>query len=73
MEGGVVPIGPAAGVGSRQVLCIRIIAREGVRTRILNTDIASAVARVASVGPQEPTQPDGRPPGLPLPIGAGKR
>jgi len=33
---------------------VPVIAHEGVRTRILNTDIAAHVARVSAFGPEEP-------------------
>ena len=42
------------------------IAHEGVRTRILNTDMAQHVARVASFGPQEPKLLEGYVPNPPV-------
>jgi cyclase len=42
------------------------IAHEGVRTRILNTDMAQHVARVASFGPDEPKLLEGYTPNVPV-------
>jgi len=45
---------------------VPVIAHEGVRTRILNTDIAEHVARVARFGPQEPRLLEGYTPNAPV-------
>jgi len=43
-----------------------VIAHEGVRTRILGTDMAAHVARVASFGPEEPRLLEGYRPNAPV-------
>jgi|SRR5579864_200907 len=43
-----------------------VIAHEGVRDRILSTDMAEHVARVASYGPDEPTLLEGYRPNVPV-------
>jgi glyoxylase-like metal-dependent hydrolase (beta-lactamase superfamily II) len=43
-----------------------VIAHEGVRTRILNTNMAEHVARVASFGPEEPRLLEGYTPNAPV-------
>ena len=43
-----------------------VVAHEGVRTRILNTDAAAHVARVASFGLQEPRLLEGYTPNVPV-------
>lgn len=43
-----------------------VVAHEGVRARILGTDLAAHVARVASFGPEEPTLLEGYRPNAPV-------
>ncbi len=43
-----------------------VVAHEGVRTRILNTNIAEHVARVAAFGPEEPKLLEGYRPNAPI-------
>jgi cyclase len=45
---------------------VPVIAHEGVRSRILGTDLTAHVARVASFGPQEPRLLDGYRPNVPV-------
>lgn len=45
---------------------VPVIAHEGVRTRILTTDMAQHVARVASFGPEEPKLLENYAPNLPV-------
>lgn len=45
---------------------VPVIAHEGVRTRILNTDMAQHVARVASFGPEEPKLLENYAPNVPV-------
>jgi len=45
---------------------VPVIAHEGVRTRILTTDMPSHVARVASFGPEEPKLLEGYTPNAPV-------
>jgi cyclase len=45
---------------------VPVIAHEGVRTRILNTDMPQHLARVASFGPEEPKLLEGYTPNLPV-------
>ncbi len=45
---------------------VPVIAHEGVRTRILGTDMTEHVARVASFGPDEPALLDGYRPNAPI-------
>jgi cyclase len=45
---------------------VPVIAHEGVRTRILNTDMPQHLARVASFGPEEPKLLEGYAPNLPV-------
>src|SRR6266516_5865614 len=45
---------------------VPVIAHEGVRTRILTTDIPSHVARVAAFGPEEPKLLEGYTPNAPV-------
>jgi cyclase len=43
-----------------------VIAQEGVRTRILNTDLEEHIARVAAFGPEEPALLEGYTPNAPV-------
>ena len=43
-----------------------VVAHEGVRTRILGTDLAAHVARIASFGPEEPKLLEGYKPNAPV-------
>jgi len=45
---------------------VPVIAHEGVRTRILSTDMAAHVARVAAFGPEEPKLLEGYTPNAPI-------
>ena len=45
---------------------VPVIAHEGVRTRILNTDMAQHIARVASFGPEEPKLLESYTPNVPV-------
>ena len=45
---------------------VPVIAHEGVRTRILNTDMSQHLARVAAFGPDEPRLLEGYTPNLPV-------
>src|SRR5438093_1673826 len=45
---------------------VPVIAHEGVRTRILSTDMAAHVARVAAFGPEEPELLEGYTPNAPI-------
>jgi cyclase len=45
---------------------VPVIAHEGVRTRILNTDMAQHIARVASFGPEEPKLLESYTPNVPI-------
>jgi cyclase len=45
---------------------VPVIAHEGVRTRILNTDMPQHLARVASFGPEEPKLLEGYAPNVPV-------
>src|SRR5687768_1615862 len=45
---------------------VPVIAHEGVRTRILNTDMSQHLARVAAFGPDEPRLLEGYTPNLPI-------
>jgi cyclase len=45
---------------------VPVLAHEGVRTRILNTDMAQHVARVAAFGPDEPKLLEGYAPNVPV-------
>jgi len=45
---------------------VPVIAHEGVRTRILNTDLQAHVARVATFGPEEPKLLEGYRPNAPI-------
>jgi glyoxylase-like metal-dependent hydrolase (beta-lactamase superfamily II) len=45
---------------------VPVIAHEGVRTRILDTDMLAHVARVANFGPQEPKLLEGYTPNVPV-------
>ncbi len=45
---------------------VPVIAHEGVRTRILSTDMAAHVARVAAFGPEEPKLLEGYTPNTPI-------
>jgi glyoxylase-like metal-dependent hydrolase (beta-lactamase superfamily II) len=45
---------------------VPVVAHEGVRTRILATDMAAHIARIASFGPEEPKLLDGYRPNAPV-------